>query len=741
MKAVIMAGGKGERLYPLTAETPKPLVRISGRPIMEYILALLEKNRFDEVIVTLGYRGEEIEKYFGSEFGSFKIKYKKEPFPLGTAGGVKNAIGRMKEPFLVISGDAMCDFDLFDLMESHRRSDAEVTIASYSVNDPREYGIIASDKENRVISFLEKPGWNQAVTDLVNTGIYVISPEVMRYVPVNEYYDFSRQLFPLLLENNVLIQSRKMEGYWCDIGNTSALHQCQRDMLNGKIHLPAMTVKEEDLPVGNYRIIPPCHIGKSVSIGEHAVIGPYTVLDDGCKTGNDTRIEDSVIGCRTVIDGNVSIFDSLVDCDCVINEHARLNGGSVLGEGALVGKEAEIKPGTVLPPKSVVDGVNNKDAFVSSSTVSFSSPWQFARYAYALGLTKAGRRVSLCYETSPVSLSLVHAVKSGFYAAGNTVFEFPDSFCAQTMFFTVRYGTGVGIHIDAGGGISVYAQGGLPLDWVTKKQINRNLMITVSDNYFSSRQYLQNDGNSAYKEYLRGMCANSDVRFVKIHSKNHLIQKTADELFGDRVEGVSEFSAFFVSPDGMQVTAKDEKGNDVAYYSLLSLCCEAMLREHRDISVQYAAPVTVNLDSEQNDARILRYLSESDGISDGEARRLAARQLFLRDGLMMAVFVSGIMKKSGKSLSDLTEPYRNVINKTKSIRLSVNPTRICGILNGETDWNGSGEGVFVAYGDASALIIPDATGLWATVFARADTMEAAEDLTGDIERKIGLGNS
>src|SRR5437667_6716235 len=201
MKAVVMAGGEGTRLRPLTSNQPKPMVPIVGKPCMEHILELLRSHGLTDIVVTVAFLPQAIRSYFGDgENLGLSIEYSVEESPLGTAGSVRLASGRLDDTFLVISGDALCDIDLGRIVEFHRQKQASVTIGLKSVENPLEFGIVVTDEEGRIERFLEKPSWGQVFSDTINTGIYVLEPEVLRHVPRDRPFDFSKELFPLLLD-------------------------------------------------------------------------------------------------------------------------------------------------------------------------------------------------------------------------------------------------------------------------------------------------------------------------------------------------------------------------------------------------------------------------------------------------------------------------------------------------------------------------------------------------------------
>lgn len=239
MKAVIMAGGEGRRLRAVTGEAPKPMVPLLGRPMLEHIVLLLKKHGFTDICAALKYRAEDIERCFlsGERLG-VKMQYRVEREALGTAGGVKNCADFYgEEDFLVISGDAACDFDLGALMRAHRAHSAAVTLALYRSSTPLSYGLAVTDNEGYVRCFIEKPQWSRVVTDLVNTGIYIVSPRAMALVPENTPFDFARDLFPLLLSRGERLFALPMAGYWCDVGSPLSYYRCCVDALEGRLEI------------------------------------------------------------------------------------------------------------------------------------------------------------------------------------------------------------------------------------------------------------------------------------------------------------------------------------------------------------------------------------------------------------------------------------------------------------------------------------------------------------------------
>ena len=240
MKAIILAGGDGTRLKAVTGPLPKPMVPLLGRPLMEYTLLLLKKHGFTEICAAVRYRAKDIMEHFGdgAAFG-VQLRYREEHDAWGTAGAVRRCrdfIGG--EDVLVISGDAACDFDLRALWRRHRERGAAATLALSREAEPLRYGLAVTEESGRIRAFIEKPDWPRVVTDLVNTGIYVLSPRALDAVPPDRPFDFAKDLFPALLARGEPLLGLPMEGYWCDVGTPLSYYRCCVDALEGRLALP-----------------------------------------------------------------------------------------------------------------------------------------------------------------------------------------------------------------------------------------------------------------------------------------------------------------------------------------------------------------------------------------------------------------------------------------------------------------------------------------------------------------------
>ncbi len=335
------------------------MVPIVGKPVMEHILELLRAHGITDILVTLQYLPGVIQDYFadGSGFG-VNLTYSVEDQPLGTAGSVKYAKEQLDDTFLVISGDAVTDFDLTQIIDFHRRQEAEATLTLYRVPNPLEYGVIITDEDGRIQQFLEKPSWGEVFSDTVNTGIYVLEPSVMEQVPDGEPYDFSQQLFPKLLEQRRSLYGYVSPGYWCDVGNLAEYMRATADILQGRTKvqitgeevLPRVWV----MPGANFSreatLTGPIYLGQDARIrGGASVVGPTTIGDYSIVDGH-ARIERSIVWSNSYLGEGVQLSGAIVGKQCnlrrrsVVLEGAVVGDNTVIGEGAIVQSDVRIWP-------------------------------------------------------------------------------------------------------------------------------------------------------------------------------------------------------------------------------------------------------------------------------------------------------------------------------------------------------------------------------------------------------------
>jgi len=366
MKAVVMAGGAGSRLRPLTVNRPKPMVPVVNKPVLLHILDLLKRNGIEEVVLTLQFMADAVRDYVGdgSAMG-LTVHYAIEETPLGTAGSVKNAQQYLDDTFLVISGDALTDFDLSAIIEFHRDRRALATLTLHRVPNPLEYGVIIIDEDGRVRQFLEKPSWGEVISDTVNTGIYVLEPDVLDYLEPGVAIDFSKDLFPVLLERGESMLGYVASGYWCDIGNLQEYMRASRDLLEGKAHLAPLG---EDIGGGVWcedkdsveiaedaKLFGPVYLGQGVKIKGGVVVHGPSVVRDYTVVDNRAHIDRSVLWRNSYVGEGVECRGAIIGRQCSLKSKTVVFEGAVVGDRSFVGERAMIHPNVKIWPEKVVE--------------------------------------------------------------------------------------------------------------------------------------------------------------------------------------------------------------------------------------------------------------------------------------------------------------------------------------------------------------------------------------------------
>ena len=351
LQAIIMAGGEGVRLRPLTSHIPKPLVPLLGEPVMGYSIKLLKAVGVREIGATLWYQPEKIRKAFGTgEKYGVSLRYYEETEPLGTAGSVKMARKDIHEPFFVLSGDGLTDCDLNEAMRFHREKKALATLVLKRASIPLAFGVVMTDEENRITRFIEKPGWSRVFSDLVNTGAYILNPEIFDYIPDTGAPDFGKDIFPALLADGLPVYGFETKGYWCDVGDLKTYLQAQRDLLKNLPRLPHEKGVHPDAMIApSARLEGVCFIGPGASIGPGAVVRD-SVIGEKCVVGKGAVVEGSCLWTGAQVQAK-SMVTGTVLCDgAAVQQGAETADGCALGKKAVVRANAELWPGVRLWP-------------------------------------------------------------------------------------------------------------------------------------------------------------------------------------------------------------------------------------------------------------------------------------------------------------------------------------------------------------------------------------------------------
>lgn len=453
MKVIILAGGFGTRLRPLTVNIPKPMAPVMNTPMLEHIVNLLKKNGLTDITMMLFFQPEIIMNYFkdGNRFG-VKIDYIIAQKDLGTAGCITLVKEKLKsEKFLIISGDVLTNFNLIDAINFHNEKNAIATIILTKSTDPLRYGIIITEKDGRIKKLLEKPSWGEVFSDTINTGIYVLSPEIFDYIPEETNFDFSKNLFPLLLEKKAPLYGITCEGYWIDIGTLAEYKLVHEQILNGDIECEIKGERKgrigSDVWIGqNVKIDPKAKLKDSVVIGNNCVIEAdveisNTVIGDNNIIGKNSKIIRTVIWNNNKIGNEVDIKEVVIGSHNIIKDKAYIGVGAVVSDNCIIGKESIIKPEVKLWPNKKVE-----DGSILSSSLVWGERWSnrlFDAYgitalinteltpeigakigaAYASTLPK-GSYILISRDYHRSSLMIERSIMAGILSTGVNIYDF-----------------------------------------------------------------------------------------------------------------------------------------------------------------------------------------------------------------------------------------------------------------------------------------------------------------------------
>ncbi|MBM7613496.1 mannose-1-phosphate guanylyltransferase/phosphomannomutase [Alkaliphilus hydrothermalis] len=365
IKGLIMAGGKGTRLKPLTCSLPKPMVPIMNKPVMEYSIELLKKHGITEIAVTLAYMPTEITDYFGNgEKWGVNLHYFIEDEPLGTGGSVKNAESFIDDTLIIISGDALTDLDIQTAIDYHREKESKATLVLRNEEVPIEYGVVITDDRGKIRRFLEKPSWGEVFSNTINTGIYILEPEVLDYYNRGDKFDFSKDLFPKLLKDQVPMYGYVMEGYWCDIGDLNSYKQTHFDILDDKVEIKLdakYLAKGSWIGEGTHmgegvKIVPPIYIGRNCRIKDNVVLDQYTVIGDDCIIGKDSSMKRSILWEGTSLGEQVEARGAVICHRAIIKNKVELLENAVIGDFTHLAEGVVVKPDIkIWPSKKITE--------------------------------------------------------------------------------------------------------------------------------------------------------------------------------------------------------------------------------------------------------------------------------------------------------------------------------------------------------------------------------------------------
>lgn len=654
IKAIIMSGGMGTRLRPLTCSIPKPMVPIMNKPVMEYSIELLKKHGINDIGVTLYYLPSSIINHFGDgESYGVKMNYFIEDSPLGTGGSVKNANDFLDTTFIVVSGDAFTNMDIQKAIAFHRKKRSKATLVLKRETIPLEYGVIIIDKNNRITRFLEKPNWGEVFSDTINTGIYILEPEVLNYYKKGERFDFSKDLFPRLLKDNVPMFGYVTEDYWNDIGDINSYVKTHMDILNSdvKVNLKNKEVGEgiwigdNTVIEGGVKIIPPVYIGNNCTIKRGTVINSYTVIGDNSYVEENCSLKRTIAWNSVYLSKGLEARKSII-CDYVqVKENVKLYEGSVIGSSSAILSRAIVNPNVkVWPHKLIESDVTLEEDLVWGSKASkniFGSRSIRGNMNIEINLEFATRLGSVfatvmgiegisivCSDEHSSSKLIKNSIISGIMATGTNVIDIKNNTLPICRFAVRYFNANSGIYISS----NPKDVNTIQIELINKNgaNINKNLKRKI-ENMLGTSDFIRCNGENIgqiteihdfYSIYIEeGKRLLKNISIIKRKNPKVLISTYSKDVFmlareylegiGCQVVQMLEFHkeidfdilsrevvknsfdlGIFYSENGEKMTLIDDKGRilDEEKILLLSIIMGFKTGELKDTIIPYNFP-------------------------------------------------------------------------------------------------------------------------------------------------------
>lgn len=488
VSAVVLAGGFGTRLYPLTENKPKPLVKILDTEVLDFLLEKLESEGVTNITVSTHFHSEKIEKLCREKYPSAECK--KETVPLGTAGGVKFCRDIDSDYILVVSGDAVFDFSLGEIIDFHVSCAADVTVVTSRSSDPTQFGVVVTDDEASIVCFSEKPPWKRVKSSLVNTGIYVLSKRIVDEIPDNVNCDFSKNLFPRLMREGRCLKAFTPDGFWCDIGTLDEYHACNIRAANGKLCCIGNDgVAPDELACRGVHADGNVYVSKSSIIGKNVHLSGHSVVCRDTHIGNNCDVASSVIGSGTRLGEGCSVSCAIIGENAAIGENCIIPEGCVIGDESRVADGAVLSRGQKIPCRTMVSGREGKnmfdeknDIFVDDGLVVFDEKEALAlvpRLARAVAAAFMKSEFMCCHVAvmcNEASEYLKNAFVSGVQSMGGAVFDCgvgSKNVCACS---SMRLETDISVYLSLNCGkvnVSLFGDDGRVIDDADERKISK----------------------------------------------------------------------------------------------------------------------------------------------------------------------------------------------------------------------------------------------------------------------------
>ena len=700
MQTIILAGGEGTRLRPLTADTPKPLIKILGEPTIERLLRNLRSAGIRSATVCTHYLGDVLRDALGTQSHGVRLKYCREEYPLGTAGCVRLAWNG--DDVMILSGDGVCGFDYRAILDFHASSGADITIVAREVDDPREYGLMTVSDDMRVTGFIEKPGYDDCLTNLANTGAYVISKDIIARIPEGEKVDFAQDVFPKMLAEGKRLCVYKDVSFWYDIGDIPSLLKCQRELLERE---------------GKHSLIMP-----TASVAPDATVSD-TVIEDGAALGKGSRAMSSLICEGATVAGGADISEAVIGKNVTTGEGLIMKRFSALGEGCVVGSSVTIETGARIAPRTKIpDGAIIRTDILGGefTALSFSDGGEAHGLHGASEHLRFGAAVGAALAISEIALGgngeNFEALSLGLRSSGVTVYSLQGASLGETVFCARQLGCAYCAFVDEN--VHLISSGSMTLARPDERKVEQAYNRST---YSDSAHGRLIDGaavSNLYLNHLRELMPEGPQISILLRTDSEREAAVFSEIVRDS-EG--ERVTFTIASDRRTVSATTD-GAVVPYENLLILCCKAHFQHRRSVVVPPRAPLLCDKLAAESRSSVMRTATQAHPLS-----------LFCCDPL---VLISELVQYLTERKISLTEAVSELPEVVYTKRIIETPEGLPKIMSEGFKGAKAGGDVMLEREGARAFVRPLKSGRAVSLYIESVSQEAAGEISADVIRRL-----
>ena len=766
MKAVILCGGTGSRLRPLTEARPKPLIKLLNVPVLVSIIKKLESAGIRDIYLSLGYMAQDIINKCENIKTEAKLTYREEAKPLGTAGGVKNCIGSTDDNILVVSGDNVFDIDINAAAHFHERHCADFTVIGKKVADPREYGCIVKDENNTILSFIEKPSWENADSFLINTGMYIMSGKILSLIPQNTFFDFAEDLFPKLFTNGSNFLCCETEGFWGDIGEFEAYLSLTEEILSERtadFPLNGSLILHDETDSRGNTFTAPCLIGNGCEFGEKNSIGPFAVFGSGVKTGSHCTVERAVIGENCLIGDRSDIIGAVLDDNVNVGASCVIEKNAVVGYGADIGKFTRLLSGVkIWPGKTILsESVINKDMFYETPAslefdifgISGKAFSQFTlpdavKIGQALASLKGVGRVGVSSDGKSASGVYRELLGAGILSCGAACYDFEESFMSQSYFYSAYCELDAFIYVSAEDDIinlCFFGKNGMPVSARAARMINNNYRFSAFSFARPDKTgvlYRMSLLSTAYSCAMRKLIRSQNTSLkITAECENPYIKSLLDDFLKEiQPENAVSSLQFLFNPLGTDMYCLE---NDRFFSSdrIRSVLCELEFAAGNDVVIPENAFSRTESIAEKY-GRTAKRVYEGSFTEFETDKKTVTDNLWNFDALFLCVKLLDVIFQTGVSVAELCEMQNDFSVRSRIIELACAPSgirnKITASLNAEKVPGEVYYNVISQKGDVKVRQLGNTSRI--RMLVEAADMETAKEIMVDMSGKFAAAD-